>query len=302
MSRILIPLLALALAGSASADVRVVSSIGSLGAIAREVVGKQGKVTVLAPAHQDPHFVDGKPTMMLELNQADVLLQAGLGLEVGWLPTLVTGARNGKIQPGRPGNIDASAFVGPLLDSDAKLDRSLGDVHPGGNPHYWLDPRRAKRIATGLAERLASLDPENAAAYRANAAAFGAALDPKIAEWEKAMAPFRGRAIVPYHKSLAYLEDWLGLKEVATVEPLPGISPSPSHLAGVIMQLRQTKPPAVVAAEPWYNLRTAETVAEKGGATLVRLPGDVGSVPGKDSYIAHLDELISRLRAGLEGR
>ncbi|HWV37516.1 MAG TPA: metal ABC transporter substrate-binding protein [Vulgatibacter sp.] len=300
-SRVFAALLALAASTPAAADVRVVASVPALGSIAREVVGDAGRVDVLAPAEQDPHFADGKPSMILALNRADALLFAGLGLETGWLPTLVTASRNPRIQPGSPGSIEATAMV-PLLETGGRADRSLGDVHPGGNPHVWLDPRRARTIALGLAERLAALDTERAAAYRANASRFAAELDRRIEAWEKAMAPYAGRSVVPFHKSLVYLTDWLGLKEVATIEPLPGISPSPSHLAGLILRLRDTSPPPLVVSEPWHNLGTAATVAKKAGARFVRLPGDVGSVPGKDGYVAHLDELLARLRAGWEGK
>lgn len=302
LARLLPALLALALAGTAAADVRVVVSIPALGSVVREVMGTKGTVTVLAPAEQDPHFVDGKPTMILALNRADLLVHTGRGLEVGWLPPLVTSSRNGAIQPGRPGNLDASTLAGHLLETSLPADRSLGDVHPGGNPHFWLDPRRIPHVADGLADRLAAIDGENAEAYRANAARFGAELRKKITAWEQSMAPYRGRSLVPFHKSLVYLEDWLGLQELATVEPLPGISPSPSHLANLILRIRASDPTAVVASEPWYNLRTAETVAEKGGTKLVRLPGDVGSVPGKTTYIAHMDELLARLRAAMEAK
>jgi len=299
---IMLAALVLAAAAPASADVRLVASLPSLGAIAREVVGDKGRVDVLASPDADPHFVDGKPSMILTLNRADVLLFTGVGLETGWLPTLVTASRNAAIQPGRPASVEAATLAGPLLEANGKADRSLGDVHPGGNPHFWLDPRRARTVATALAERLASLDAPNAAAYRANAARFAADLDARIAGWKKAMAPYEGRTIVPFHKSLVYLEDWLGLKELATVEPLPGISPSPSHLAGLILRIREVQPAPVVVSEPWYDLRTAQTVADKSGARLVRLPGDVGSAPGKTTYAAHMDELLARLRAGFDGR
>jgi len=294
-------LLALLVAAPAAADVRVVASLPALGSIAREVVGSNGSVTVLAPAEQDPHFADGKPSMILALNRADVLFFAGLGLEAGWLPSIVTASRNAGIQPGRQGSIEAASMI-PLLETGVKADRSLGDVHPGGNPHFWFDPRRVRTVAVAFGEKLAALDAKNAAAYRANAARFAAELDDRIPKWKASMAPYEGRSLVPFHKSLVYLEDWLGLRELGTIEPLPGIAPSPSHLAGLILRIRETKPAPLVVAEPWHNRRTAETVAEKGGVKFVRLPGDVGSVPGKDSYVAHMDELLGRLRAGLEGK
>jgi len=299
-ARLLAFLLALCTASGAAAETRVVASLPALGAIAREVVGDKGTVTVLAPPTQDPHFVDGKPSMMLALNRADVLIDAGLGLEQGWLPPLLTGARNAKIQPGQPGNVDATALAGAPLEAPASLDRALGDVHAGGNPHFWYDPRRVQQVAGGLADRLAAIDPANAEAYRANAAAFRARIEEKRAGWEAQMAPFRGRALVPFHKSLVYLEAWLGLRELATVEPLPGIAPSPSHLAGLIVQMRKEQPPAVVVSEPWYNQSVARTVADKAATQLVLLPGDVGAAPGTDGYAAWMDAVLSRLREGLD--
>lgn len=286
------------LSSPAAAKVRIAATIPALGAIAKEVAGPEGSVSVLAPPLQDPHFVDGKPSMILTLNRAQLLIHAGRGLESGWLPPLLTNARNGDIQLGKDGNLDASTVAGPLLEADTPLDRSLGDVHPGGNPHYWLDLRRAPPIADAVAERLARLDPTNATRYRSNAARFRAEVQAKVRGWEQVMAPYRGRGLVPYHKSLVYLEEWLGLKELSTIEPLPGIAPSPSHLAKLILEMRGLDRPPLVVSEPWHNLRTAETVAQKAGAKLVRLPGDVGSIRGKERYLDHMEELLARLRAG----
>lgn len=300
MARLLALLIVLLASGSAAAQTRVVASIPVLGSIAKEIVGDRGEVTVLAPATQDPHFVDGRPSMMVALNRADLLLHVGLDLEVGWLPQLVTGSRNAAIQPGRPGNLEAMTLAGPPLEIPASVDRSLGDVHAGGNPHFWYDPRRVQRVAAGIAERLATLDPEGAAVYRANAEAFRRRLDERIAAWEKQMAPFRGRSFVPYHKSLVYLAGWLGLSEIATVEPLPGISPSPSHLASLILRMRKEERRPPVVMEPWFNRSTGKTVAEKAGSRLVLLPGDVGAAPGTGDYVAFLDEVLRRLREGWE--
>lgn len=296
--RILSLLLVLFCARGAAAEVRVVASLPPLGAIAREVVGDAGTVEVLAPPTQDPHFVDGKPSMMLALNRADLLVDVGLGLEKGWLPPLVEGARNPRIREGQPGRLNALALAGAPLGVPATLDRSLGDVHAGGNPHFWYDPRRVREVASGIAERLAALDPENAERYRANAAAFRAALAERIAKWEREMAPFRGRAIVPFHDSLVYLRDWLGLAQPATVEPVPGIPPSPSHLAQLILQIRALEPRPIVVTEPWYDRRTAATVAEKSGAMLVVLPGEAGASGKTGTYAAWMDETLARLRTG----
>lgn len=283
---------------SSLAEVQVVATLPVLGALAEEVVGEHGTVQTLAPPTQDPHFVDGRPTLILRLNRAKLLIHAGGSLEMGWLPTLLTGARNGDIQPGRPGNLDAAALAGPLLEVPQSLDRSLGDVHPGGNPHVWLDPRRARRIAQGIAERLAALDPENAEAYRKNAKRFDEKLAARIEVWEAKMRPHRGKGFVSYHKSLTYLADWLGLKELGTIEPLPGIAPSPSHLASLILEIRKQEPRPIVVAERWHNQRTTRTVAEKAGTQAIFLPGDVGSTKENGDYLSFMDDLLERLAAG----
>src|SRR5690606_6009656 len=238
-------------------------------------------------------------TLVLRLNRADLLVHAGGGLEAGWLPTLLAGARNGGIQPGQPGNLEVVGLAGPLLEVPDELDRSLGDVHPGGNPHVWLDPRRARRIVGGIAERLAELDPDNAEAYRANARRFDARLERAIAGWEEKMRPHRGRGLVAYHKSLTYLIDWLGLEAFGTIEPLPGIAPSPSHLAQLIVRMREAEPKPIVVAERWHNQRTARTVAEKAGAPLVVLPGDVGSTKENGDYLSFIGDLVDRLEKAL---
>lgn len=281
-----------------AAEVQVAATLPALGALAEEIVGARGEVHTLAPPTQDPHFVDGKPTLILRLNRADLLIHAGGSLEAGWLPTLLSGARNGDIQPGKPGNLDAASLAGPLLELPARLDRSLGDVHPGGNPHVWLDPRRARKIARGIAERLASLDPEGAKTYRANAERFDARLAEKIDAWEAKMRPHRGKGLVAYHKSLTYLIDWLGLRELGTIEPLPGIAPSPSHLASLILEMRKQEPRPIVVAERWHNQRTTRTVAEKAGAKAVLLPGDVGSTRANGDYLSFMEDLLDRLAKG----
>lgn len=283
----------------ASAKVRIAATIPALGAIAKEVAGEHGTVTVLASPTQDPHFVDGKPSLVLSLNRADLLVHAGADLEIGWLPTLLTGARNGAIQQGRPGNLDCSTLVGPLRDVPERLDRALGDVHPAGNPHVWYDPRKALAIAQGIADRLAALRPEQAEAFQANAAKFQGRLREKMKEWESKMAPYKGRGFVPYHKSLTYLADWLGLVEVAPIEPLPGISPSPSHLASLIVKIRDMDPKPIVIAEPWYNQRLIGTVVQKAEVPYAKLAGDVGSTRSNGDYISFMDDVIARLLRAL---
>lgn len=300
--RLLVLALLWAITSPAAAEVRIAASLPSLGAVAREVVGDKGSVTVLASPNQDPHTIDGKPSLLLALNRADLLIEAGLDLEAGWLRTLITGSRNPKIQPGQPGHFVAADHAGPILEIPATVDRALGDVHPGGNPHFWYDPTRIAEVSLAIGNRLAVIDPANADVYRANAKRFATELAARTETWKQQMQVFRGRSIVPYHKSMAYMEEWLGLKELGTIEPLPGISPSPSHLAGLILKIRESQPKALVVTEPWHNLRTARTVAEKGGASLAVLPGEAGAVPGTDTYAAWMQAVLDSLKKGFENK
>ncbi len=278
----------------ASAEVNVVTTVPVLADLVRQVGGSYVSVHSLAPANQDPHYVDARPSFVLALHRADLLVYVGLGLEVGWLPTLLADARNADIQPGRPGHLDASTVCGPILGKpDGRVDRSRGDLHPSGNPHYLLDPRYGLRVADAIAQRLAMLDPEHAQAYRSAYQAFAQRMRRRIAAWEHTMAPFRGQPIVGYHESLVYLAHWLGLKEAGFVEPLPGISPSPRHLAQLILSMRRQHV-RVLLSEPWYDMETARTVAAKSGATLVRLPGGVGS-PGIRDYEGYIDAVVRGL-------
>src|SRR5215471_7207120 len=195
----------------AAGRLHVVATVGDLGAIAREVLGDAGDVVVLARPTQDPHFVDARPNLILDLNRADALLSMGLDYEVGWLPVLVRGSRNPRIQPGAPGSFIASTVV-PLLEVPrGRVDRSMGDIHPGGNPHFTLDPRNAVRVARALAPLFGNLAPENRAVYERNAAAFAAQIEAREKGWEAAMVPYKGTPVITYHKSFAYFTTWLGL-------------------------------------------------------------------------------------------
>ncbi len=278
----------------ARAEVDVVATVPTLADLVEQVGGEHVHVRSLALPNQDPHFVEPRPSFVLALHRADLLVYVGLGLEAGWLPGLLAESRNAAIQPGRPGHLDASMFCGPVLGRPGgSVDRTRGDVHPGGNPHYLLDPRRASKVAHAIAERLAHLDPEHAADYRRRLDAFSERLRTRIARWEARMAPYRGRAIVGYHQSLIYLSRWLGLREAGFIEPLPGISPSPRHLAGLILRMRR-EGVHVVLSEPWYDAETTRMVAERTGARIVRLPGGVGS-EGAPTYLDYVARIVGRL-------
>ncbi len=274
---------ALLFGATALAKVKVVASVADLAALARAVGGDQVEVQVLAKATQDPHFVDPRPSLVVTLSRADLLVLTGMDLEVGWLPSLLTGSRNGKLQKGEPGYLDASTLVTPKELPTQKLDRSMGDIHPGGNPHYLKDPGNGVLVARGLAARLAELDPPHAELFRANAKAFEDRLNARIAEWMKALAPFRGTPVVPYHKSWIYFTEWAGLTEVAFVEPKPGLPPSSGQVAKVLGVIVARKVPLLLQEE-WYSSNTTELLASKGNAALVRVPGMPGEGQAFEDY------------------
>jgi zinc/manganese transport system substrate-binding protein len=292
---LLLPLLAFALwARPAEARLRVVSTIPTLGSLASEVGGDRIDVTSLAKGYQDPHFVEPKPSLMLAINKADLLLHVGLELEIGWLPPLLTGARNPKVLVGEAGNLDCSATI-PLLDLPVgKVDRSMGDIHPQGNPHYWLPPQNARLIARELAGRLGALDPEGKEYYAGRLAAFEAKVTAKEQEWAPLVARLRGTKVATYHKSWSYVSQWLGLTEIGYVEPKPGIPPDPEHLVALIGQMKREQA-ALLLMEDFYNKTTAQLVADKSGARLAVLATDVGARPELGSWFAVVDELLKEL-------
>jgi zinc/manganese transport system substrate-binding protein len=281
---------------AASADLRVVATTSDLAAIAREIGSDHVTVEALALHTQDPHFVDARPHLALALARADLLLSVGLDLEVGWLPTLLTGSRNGDIQVGAHGNLDCSALVQLLEVPTRRVDRSMGDIHPGGNPHYLFDPRRAKHVARGIAARMAELDPDNAADYRARVASFVRRLAAAQQRVERSLSALRDQKVVAYHRSFAYLADWLGFEVVSRLEPRPGIPPNPRHVAQVLTQARR-EGITLVIQETYYPTSTSQVVADRAGARLVRLPGGP-DFRGGESYLDFIAAVGRALEAG----
>ena len=280
------------------AVLHVVSSIPTLGSLAKEVGGARIEVESLGKGYQDPHFVEPKPSLMLVLNRADLLLHVGLELEIGWLPPLVLGSRNPKIQPGELGNLDCSRAI-PVLDvPTTKLDRSMGDIHPQGNPHYWLPPANAKIIAREIADRLQQLDPEGRAEYAKNLAAFNQRVDAKTREWAPMTVRLKGVKVATYHKSWSYVSQWLGLQEVGYVEPKPGIPPDPQHLARLIAVMKQ-EGAKLLLMENFYNRSVATLVAEKAGAKLLTLPTDVGATPQIKDWFSLVETLLKALSSSV---
>ena len=292
--RKLLVLVSLLFAGSAEAKLRVVTSIETFADLARRVGGDRVEVQTLGKGYMDPHFVEPKPNLVLALNRADLLVHVGLELEIGWLPPLVLGARNEKIAPGAMGNLDISSGI-PVLDVPTiKVDRSMGDIHPSGNPHYWVPPDNALIVAREIEQRLEALDPSGRESYQKNLKSFESELAARRAEWEKLAAPLRGLKVVTYHKSWSYLSKWLGLVEIGYLEPKPGIPPSPSHIAWLITTMRQDAV-KLLLMESFYPRNTAELVASKSGARAVVLPSDVNADKGAGDYFALVDEVVKKL-------
>jgi len=291
-------LIAIAATGaSAAAQLRVVATTPDLASIAREVGGDKVSVVALAKPTEDPHFVDAKPSHIVTLNRADALIEGGAELELGWLPPLLENSRNGKIAAGAPGRIVASEGI-KMLEIPTSFDRSKGDVHSLGNPHFLIDPVNVKIIARNIAEHFSQIDPKNAAAYNGNLARFNTKLDAKFADWQKQLAPYRGARIVTYHKDFVYLAQRFGLNIVDELEAKPGIAPSPAHLAEVIGKMKSTNA-KVILVQPFQNRKTAETVARQTGATVLDVPQQPGAANNTATYFDMMDHLVATLAAGL---
>ncbi|MGZ3425458.1 MAG: metal ABC transporter substrate-binding protein, partial [Polyangia bacterium] len=280
----------------ADAKVHVVTSIETFADLARRVGGDRVEVKALSHGYMDPHFVEPKPSLVIDLNRADLLVHVGLELEIGWLPPLVLGSRNEKIGMGQPGNLDASSHI-PVLDVPmTKIDRSMGDIHPQGNPHYWITPDNALIVAREIAERLEAIDAGGGATYRANLKRFVDEVASHRAEWEKRAAPLKGTKVVTYHKSWSYVSKWLGLTEIGYVEPKPGIPAPPSHIAALINLMRK-EGVKVILMESFYPRNTVDLVAQKAGARALVIPSDVGATATINDYFSLVDAVVGKLVA-----
>lgn len=280
------------------AQLRVVTSTTDLYDIAKDVGGSKVTAVHIGEGYQDPHFIEAKPSFILQLRNADVFAFVGLDLEIGWMPLLLQGARNPKLQPGQPGYLDASRVIRVLDVPSGNVDRSQGDVHPLGNPHYWLDPENGRRIARMFAATFGALDPSNAAFYNQNEKNFEATLAEHEKQWAPLVAQIRGKPVVAWHTSWRYLAEYTGMNIVGFMEPKPGVPPSPSHLAGLILTMKRTGAKTIIM-EPFYDKKMADFVASKTGAKVVILPPSVGGVKGIDDYFSLMDYDINQVASAL---
>jgi len=284
---------------SAQAKLRVVATLPDFSALAQAVGGAQVDVECLARGTEDPHFVDARPSFIRVLNRADVLLEGGAQLEIGWLPPLVNNARNRKILAGSPGDVLMSEGVELLDVPSAPIDRSMGDVHPAGNPHYWLDPANGVIMARHLAAVFSREDPDHAAEYGSNLRAFETKMQSKLAEWERRMKPFQGTKVITYHKTYDYLARRFGLNIVTQIEPKPGIEPSPSHIADLVGRWKG-QGVKLILAEPNRPRRTGQYVADQLEAKLVILPGMVGGDRAVKDYFDLFDFDLGKIEEALK--
>ena len=294
MRSLLTVLLALA-AVPVHAALNILACEPEWGALAKEIGGDKASVYVATTALQDPHRVEARPSLIARARNADLMVCTGAQLEIGWAPLLQTQSGNGKIKTGQPGYFEASSAVS-LIEKPGSIDRSLGDVHPAGNPHIHLDPRNIERVAAALAQRMAGLDGAQAAYYQERLKNFQARWNEARARWEKAGAPLKGMPVVVYHKDLSYLVAWLGLREVGALEPKPGLPPSTAHLTELLERLKSTPAKAVVRSA-YNDPRPAEWLAERAKVASVVLPYTVGGTERAKDLFGLYDDTIARLVA-----
>lgn len=276
----------------AFAKVKAVATMQWIGSIADEIGRDKVEITTLVKPNQDPHTIEARPSMILAVRKADILLYNGLDLEIGYLPVLIESSRNPNIQPGRPGNFDCSRFV-TVIEKNVSVDRSMGDVHPLGNPHYHYSVRNILGISEGMADALSRLDPANADFYRANLAAFKEKINKKQGQWRA--IPLKGKRFIAYHKYFEYLAADYGFRIVAYVEPKPGIPPSAGHLERLVQTIRQSGPNGILTT-PYYGRREGDFLSRKTGVKIVVVPHDVGATAGAKDWLSLMDQVLSSLQ------
>ena len=290
-----------ALPAASPARLQIVTSLQDFAAIAAHVGGDRVETFPLAKGYQDPHFVDAKPSFVLKLSRADLLIVTGLDMEIGYLPPLLDQSRNPRIRPGAPGYLDASIGCEVLGRPTQAVTRAMGDVHPFGNPHYWTDPENGRTIARAIAARLTQLDRDGAEAYVANLRAFETRLDGKLGEWLAKMRPYAGLKVVTFHDSWPNFARRFGLVVAGYVEPKPGIPPTPAHILETINLIRAEEIPLILV-EPYFDTKTPKYVAQRSGATMLVLYPSVGGRPEIADYFALFDVNLEALVGAIGAR
>jgi zinc/manganese transport system substrate-binding protein len=285
-------MLSLLLAGPVFAEISVVATLPWIGSLAREIGKDKVNVAVLVKPGQDAHTIEAKPSMILAARKADIIMYNGLDLEIGYLPLIIESSKNPKLMPGKIGNFDCAQFVS-VVEKPSTVDRSMGDVHPFGNPHYHYSSSDILRVADGMARLLAEADRANADFYLANYKAFADRVKEKEKQWSA--VPLKGKKYVAYHKYFEYLAAEFGFQLVGYIEPKPGIPPSAAHIEELIEMMKTAKPVAILVT-PAYGMREAEFLSSKTGVKVIVLPHDAGSLPGTDDLISFWDKVVSLLK------
>lgn len=278
-------------ATSAHAKVQVVTTLGWIGSVAKDIGGDKVEVVSLVKPNQDPHMVEARPSMILAVRKADILMYNGLDLEIGYLPLLIESSRNPKVQPGKPGNYDCSRYI-TVLEKPDTVDRSMGDVHPLGNPHYHFSVRNIGSIAAGMAKTLSKVDPSGTSYFHANLAAFQAKLNESKARWAKTR--LAGRKYLAYHKFFEYLANERGFSIVGYVEPKPGIPPSAGYVEQLLETMRRDPPDAILIT-PYSGRKEVEFLSGKTGVRYIVVPHDVGATPAAIDWFSLMDQVFKSL-------
>jgi len=298
VSRVFLAGALLALALPSAAALKVFACEPEWGALAAELGGDKVSVYVATTALQDPHHIEARPSLIARARSADLMVCSGSELEIGWVPLLLTQAGNSRIQPGSPGFLEASQEVA-RIEIPKMVDRSMGDVHPGGNPHVHTDPRNIARIAGVLAQRLTQIDPANAETYKARAESFQARWQAAIQRWERDGARLKDVPVVVYHRDLSYFIRWMGMRETGSLEPKPGIPPTPAHLAGLVEQMKRA-PAKVIVYSPYNDARAAQFLSQRTGIPATMVPFTVGGSDKAKDLFALFDDTIERLLAAVK--
>ena len=293
LKRILFTLLMLLmLINPVFAEVNIVATLPWIGSIVREIGGDKVNITVLVKPNQNPHFIEAKPSMILEASKADILMYNGLDLEIGYLPLIINSSRNHRIQPGRKGNLDCSRYIDAIERPQRDVDRSMGDIHPFGNPHYHLSPKNILNVAEGIAQVISDIDIPNAEFYKANFISFKERLRERQKKWGDSL---RGRRFIAFHKYFEYLAEELGFQIIGYIEQMPGIPPSSAHIERLIGEITKTKPDGLLSTA-YYGKRETTFLSQKTGVKVIVVPHDVGCREDVKDWFALMDKVIESLK------